>query len=169
VYALPPDRLRDLIAESRERLVALGERMGDALDFSWAGSLERHLEVWNACARLFLRDFTDSRSRGRDDYVSGALPRLPFADGQFALTLCSFLVFTFPGHLDPLDSILELVRVTTGEVRLGPLQDAVGDPYPDLDALRARLLRRGVVAEERPIGYSVNPRQRTMLVCRRSG
>jgi SAM-dependent methyltransferase len=68
----------------------------------------------------FLADY--ERNRGR--YVPAALPRLPFADGQFEVTLVSYLLFVYQAHLDyefHLRSVLELLRVTAGEARVYPL------------------------------------------------
>ncbi|MFI6642499.1 methyltransferase domain-containing protein [Streptomyces sp. NPDC050504] len=169
VYSLSPERLAALTATARERLIALAERVGDTLDFSWSGSWEAHLKLWDGSAEAFLRDYTADRERNTGLYVAGGLPRLPFPDGRFGLTLCSFLVFTFPGLLDPFEALRDLVRVTApgGEVRVTPLQDAAGDPYPELETLRVRLAETGVETEVRPIAYSLNPRQTTMLVLRR--
>lgn len=89
--------------------------------------------------------------------MAAALPRLPFADGAFALTLSSYLLFAYPALFSPaeqLAALRELVRVTdpTGEVRIHPLHDSTGRPYPRLDALRAELGRHQVATEIRRYG-----------------
>ena len=56
-------------------------------------------------------------------YVEGELPRLPFADGEFDLTLVSYLLFAYQDRFDyefHRDSILEIMRVTRGEARIYP-------------------------------------------------
>lgn len=65
-------------------------------------------------------------------YVAATLPQLPFRDGRFAMTLSGFLLFTHPDLLDHRAALRELVRVTSGEVRVYPLHDTAGEPYAEL-------------------------------------
>lgn len=70
--------------------------------------------------RTFLDDY---RRHGRTRYVPGRLPALPFADGQFDLTLVSYLLLVYEDQLDydfHKRSLLEIMRVTRGEARLYP-------------------------------------------------
>jgi len=51
------------------------------------------------------------------------LPRLPFGDGKFDLTLVSYLLFAYQDRFDykfHRDSILEIMRITRGEARIYP-------------------------------------------------
>ncbi|AUG79026.1 hypothetical protein CFP65_4272 [Kitasatospora sp. MMS16-BH015] len=105
----------------------------------------RYLRGWDRARRLFEADATDDPSR----YVAAALPHLPFADGSFALTLSSYLLFAYPELFPPaaqLAALLELTRVTTptGEVRVYPLHDGTGRRCPHLPELRAALRHHGV-------------------------
>ena len=57
-------------------------------------------------------------------YVPGLLPKLPFADGQFDITLVSYLLFVYEDQFDyefHRQSLLEVMRVTRGEARMYPL------------------------------------------------
>ncbi|MEY2409414.1 MAG: hypothetical protein QOF48_2084 [Verrucomicrobiota bacterium] len=70
--------------------------------------------------RLFLADF----ARRAGSYIAGSLPQLPFATGQFELTLVSYLLFAYEDQLDyefHRRSLQEIMRVTRGEARLYPL------------------------------------------------
>jgi hypothetical protein len=49
------------------------------------------------------------------------------------------------------------LRVTRGEVRVFPLHDSAGSPYPHLDRLRAALHDRGVRTELRASGCAHSP------------
>jgi len=56
-------------------------------------------------------------------YFAGELPRLPFADGEFDLTLASYLLFAYQDRFDyefHRDSILEIMPVTRREARIYP-------------------------------------------------
>jgi hypothetical protein len=111
------------------------------------------------------------RDRLRPDgrrYVAASLPRLPFGDGWFRLTLSSHLLFLYPEHLDVdghVASLLELVRVTSGEVRVYPLVDTVGRPYPRLDEVRAALADQGVDSELRTARCAWQPGGDRLLAC----
>ena len=71
--------------------------------------------------RAFLADFALHRG---SRYIAGRLPKLPFGDRQFDLTLVSYLLLVYEDHFDyefHRQSLLDLMRVTRGEARLYPL------------------------------------------------
>jgi hypothetical protein len=71
--------------------------------------------------RGFLEDY---RAHRGTRYVAGLLPRLPFHDRQFERTLVSYLMFVYEDQFDyefHKQSVLEIMRVTSGEARLYPL------------------------------------------------
>ncbi|MER5867458.1 hypothetical protein [Kitasatospora sp. NPDC002040] len=130
---------------------------------------ERYLRSWDRARRLFAADSTAHPER----YVAGVLPRLPFADGSFALTLSAYLLFAYPGLFPPerqLAGLLELVRVTApaGEVRVYPLHDGDGRPCPHLSRLRAALGERQVSTEVSRFPRPGDGRTRRVLILRRS-
>lgn len=91
--------------------------------------------------------FVSDRVRHPEDYLAGALPRLPIRTGSVDLVLSAHLLFVHPERLDLTFhrvSIRELLRVCRGQVRIHPIVDARGRPYPVLDELRGELRRAGV-------------------------
>ena len=61
--------------------------------------------------RAFLADYRTQRGAR---YVAGQLPLLPFADGQFDITLTSYLLFVYEDHFDygfHKRSVLEILTV----------------------------------------------------------
>lgn len=71
--------------------------------------------------RAFVADF---RQHGNARYVPTTYPVTQFADGAFDLTLVSHFLFLYDEQLDydfHRRTLLELLRVTAGEVRLFPL------------------------------------------------
>jgi len=71
--------------------------------------------------RTFLADYQTGRGIR---YVPGRLPKLPFRDGQFDLTLVSYFLLVYEDQFDyefHKQSILEIMRVTRGEARLYPI------------------------------------------------
>jgi hypothetical protein len=166
-YAAPDG----IVATARldlDRIVAWQRAHPDGFNWSYLGSPDRVRRWWGAAIGEFERDFAVDGER----YVAASLPVLPFPDGRFALTVSGFLLFIYPELLDlddHRDALLELVRVTHGEVRVYPLHDTVGTPYPHLRQLRSALRDRGVGTELRATGCSYSPGAGDdMLVCRRS-
>jgi len=85
---------------------------------------------------IFFADFKSHPQR----YVAGELPRLPFADGEFDLTLVSYLLFAYQGRFDyefHRDSILENMRVTRGEARIYPTVTVEAQPSEYIPMLRS--------------------------------
>jgi len=95
----------------------------------------------------FLADYEANCRHGR--YRRGALPALPFLDGAFHLVVCRRLLFSGDPRFDfewHVNACAELMRVSSGEVRVHPLGSAAGRPYPALHRLRRELRARGIMA-----------------------
>ena len=89
--------------------------------------------------KIFLDDYEAGRAEGR--YLVGALPELPFNDGEFDLCLCSHLLFLYSAQLSGdfhLASMLEMLRVAE-EVRVFPLLDLDLQRSAHLDPVIAEL------------------------------
>ena len=81
--------------------------------------------------------------------MAAALPDLPFADGEFNLTLCSHFLFLYSGHLSEefhVRSIVELCRVAR-EARVFPLLELGAVKSRHLDSILARLASEGLSAQ----------------------
>ncbi|WP_327679657.1 class I SAM-dependent methyltransferase [Kitasatospora sp. NBC_00458] len=131
---------------------------------------DRYLRSWDRARRLFAAD----RAAHPEQYVAAALPRLPFADGTFALTLSGYLVFAYPELFGPewqLAALAELVRVTApgGEVHVHPLHDGEGRRSTRLDAVRYALGELRIASEVRIVPPFAGGRHRRVLVLRRVG
>jgi ubiquinone/menaquinone biosynthesis C-methylase UbiE len=85
---------------------------------------------------IFFSDFKIHPQR----YVAGKLPRLPFADRKFDLTLVSYLLFAYQDRFSyefHRESILELMRVTSEEARIYPTVTFEAQPSEHIPALRS--------------------------------
>lgn len=167
-YRTAPAALVGRTRADLHRIVAWQQRNPDAFNWSYLGSPQSVERLWSDAIDEFAADFTLDGAR----YVAAALPNLPFPDRHFALTLSGFLLFVYPELLDlddHLASLLELTRVTDGEVRVYPLTDTVGHPYARLPELQAALRDHGVDSVLRATGctYTPEPDSDRMLVCRR--
>jgi hypothetical protein len=71
--------------------------------------------------KTFLADY---RAHRGNRYIAGGLPRLPFREAQFDLTLSSYLLFVYEDQFEYAfhkQSVLDIMRVTKGEARFYPL------------------------------------------------
>jgi hypothetical protein len=136
------------------------------LDWSYLGSADAMLRAFEVSSDFFLADYAE----GGPDYVAAALPTLPFADGEFRLTLSSHLLFTYPAIVsfdEHVAYLREMVRVTSGEVRVCPVADPAGVPYPRLAEVRSALAEHGVATELRAARSAYSKGGDDILVCHR--
>ena len=164
-YTLPRAELADRIWSDLAALRVWADTAIDPADRDDRGTTDALMRWWEPAVDEFLRDYAED-----ERYVAAALPALPFPDRHFTLSLSSHLLFTYP-HLMSFEAHLanvrELVRVTSGEVRVFPLADTTFTPYARLDEVRAVLLDGGVHTETRATDCTFKGAGE-MLVCRRS-
>jgi SAM-dependent methyltransferase len=118
IYALSPEKIRQ---RSEADLEAVYRTIGHVPTYRWdfykdPGYMR---ELRERASAIFFSDYDAHRER----YVAGELPRLPFSDCQFDLTLVSYLLFAYQDRFDyqfHRDSMLEIMRVTRGEARIYP-------------------------------------------------
>jgi hypothetical protein len=154
------------IATDLDRLDRWLTAFPDQPDWSYLGSRGALLRMFDLAADFFLADY--DLDVKREHYVTAALPSLPFPDKHFHLTLSSHLLFTYPDFFsfdEHVAAALELVRVTTGEVRMYPLVDSASMRYDRLDDFRAAMLEHGVRTEIRKAACAYNVGGDEMLVC----
>lgn len=134
------------------------------LDWSYLGSADALLRAFEVSADFFLADYAEDSPH----YVAAELPGLPFADGEFALTVSSHLLFTYPEYVsydEHVEFLLEMVRVTSGEVRVCPVADPAGVPYARLGDVRTELTKHGIATELRPAKSAYSKGGDDILVC----
>jgi hypothetical protein len=162
-YALPRAELMTRIAGDLERLDRWLNANPDGPDWSYLGSPDALLRAWELAVDFFLADYQPDGSR----YVTASLPSLPFPDNHFRLALSSHLLFSYPEFVSfetHVASLLELARVTSGEVRVFPLVDTASTPYPRLAEVRAELAGHGIRTEVRTANCAYNVGGDEMLV-----
>lgn len=120
IYSVPAD---DLVEKCRTDLDHIVQAVAGLPVYSWTfyKTPERMRQFRERAYRRFLEDY---RSHGKKRYIAGLLPNLPFADGTFHLTLVSYLLFVYEDQLSydfHQYSIREIMRVTSGELRVYPV------------------------------------------------
>jgi ubiquinone/menaquinone biosynthesis C-methylase UbiE len=115
-------------------------------------------------AALFARDVEVHPER----YVPASLPVLPFEDRQFDLVLSSHFLFTYADRLDEnfhYQALVEMHRVSRGEVRVFPLLDQGGHPLDTMiGAVQVLLLRQGIESKISEVPYEFQRGGNRMLV-----
>ncbi|MGG5255136.1 SAM-dependent methyltransferase [Neobacillus sp. SM06] len=114
---------------------------------------------------------TDDMDKFGINYISAALPSLPFKDEQFDLLLSAHFLFMYANRLDyqfHIKTVKEFLRVTKEEIRIFPLVDLEGKRYEHLDQLLATLVDLGCSIEEAKVAYEFQTKANTMLKIRKN-
>jgi hypothetical protein len=163
-YARPPAEVAELAIREADRGNAYAGAAAASHVWDFHGDLAGHLRIRRASARQFARDVRAHPGR----YVAGELPRLPFPDDRFDLVLTSHLLFTYADRLDAdfhVAALVELLRVSRGEVRAFPLLDQTGQRVDTLLAeVRGRLTALHIDSTVRQVGYEFQLGGNEMLV-----
>lgn len=167
LYGCPADTLATHVQLDYERMFSQMRQKPGLFRFKSFPSIDAAEADRRLAAQHFLTDYAAHFVHGR--YLGASLPRLPFLDGAFDLVLCAHLLFVYAKRFDfafHLAACRELVRVSTGEVRIHPLCGTDGRRYPELARLRQELLQHGITSEVVTTDYQFFAGSGTMLVLR---
>jgi hypothetical protein len=134
IYSASAEEIR---ARCEPDLEEVSRDIGHKKVYKWHfyKSPERMRDFRSRAYQKFLNDFV----RHRERYVAGELPDTRFCDGQFHLTLASYLLFVYEDQL-PYEfhkqTLRELMRVTSGEIRIYPIVTFEAEPSKYLQRIR---------------------------------
>jgi len=133
IYEMPAGAIEK---QSSRDLDEVARNIGDKSVYRWGFyKSPQGMRSYRArAAETFLKDFQSHSQH----YVPGSLPSAPFADGQFDLTLVSYLLFVYEDQLTfdfHKQSLRELLRVSR-EIRIYPTVTFEAHPSTFLDLLR---------------------------------
>ncbi len=125
IYTLSPQEIK---SRCEPDLDFVAKTIGAVSAYKWDfyETPERMRSFRERAYKNFLGDFGENPGR----YIPAKLPALPFEDGMFALTLVSYFLFVYEDQFDyefHHASVKELLRVTSGEVRIYPLVNFKGE------------------------------------------
>lgn len=146
IYSLSSERIRQ---RSEPDLESVYRSIGKVPTYRWAfyKNPEYMRVLRERASGTFFADYKIHPER----YVAGKLPRLPFAEAEFDLTLVSYFLFAYQdrfGYEFHRDSILEIMRVTRGEARIYPTVTFEARPSKYVPMLQSDpVLRRFAFAE----------------------
>jgi hypothetical protein len=135
IYSLAP---QEIAARCEPDLDSVYRAIGKVPTYRWTyyKNPEHMRELRKRASTIFFSDYKAHPGH----YISGALPRLPFEDDSFDLTLVSYFLFAYQERLSyelHRDSILEIMRVTRGEACIYPTVTFEAQPSEYLPRLRS--------------------------------
>jgi hypothetical protein len=137
---------RNEINVSTEKIANLTQ----TFDWSYYGSPELHRENRLRSLDVFMEDY--AKADAVETYFPSALPELPFASNTFSLVLCSHFLFLYQEQFDysfHINAVIEMLRVCRagGQIRMYPIFDFKGAPYPSLERLMNEIQEHGAITE----------------------
>jgi hypothetical protein len=126
IYSLSPEEISVRSGPDLDKVIA-GVRGLPTYRWTAYRNPEHVRELRQQALAKFLEDFPKHPQR----YRTGALPRLPFGDKEFDLTLVSYLLFAYDAKFTyefHRDGLIELMRVTAGETRIYPTVTFEAEP-----------------------------------------
>jgi hypothetical protein len=151
IYSLPPEEIRRRSGPDLDRVISAVQGLPT---YRWINyrDPEHVRELRQKAVARFLADFPVHPER----YQPGLLPNLPFRDQSFDLTLVSYFLFVYQDHFDyefHRAAVLDLMRVTTGEVRIYPTVTFEAEPSVYLAQLRSDPACESFQFEEVPTDF----------------
>jgi hypothetical protein len=153
LYAFSAGDIERRVGECYGTVISQVKRNVDGFVWGYFRDPDHLGECRLGAMRRFLEDFKPGKRDGR--YVAAALPKLPFADGQFSLALVSHLLFLYSEQLDQsfhIAAFEELLRVA-GEVRIFPLLDLDRQWSRHVGPVSDHLERAGFEVQVVAVGY----------------
>lgn len=120
-YGMDYQAVKERSIDDFYTLIKAHSGMDHKVDWGFFKNSKNLIEERMRACREFIDDYEEFQGLR---YVEGKLPELPFNDNHFSLTLCSHLLFLYDDRLDyqfHLDSVREMLRVTSKEVRIYPI------------------------------------------------
>jgi hypothetical protein len=164
VYAFNVEQIRGRISETYETVMTQVHK--NHSNFIWGAipSVKQLGSLRMSAMEIFLADFEAGKREGR--YISGELPSLPFANGEFDIALSSHFLFLYSAHLSAefhLRALQEMLRVAR-EARVFPLLTLDGAPSPHLHFVIEQLVNHGFGVEIKRVPYEFQRGGNEMLV-----
>ena len=147
-YSLTTDALQEKAQEDLTHVFDAMDAASGNYVWNYYKNKEQVISRRKEATEMFLKDFEDGLSEER--YVEAALSELPFAEGEFTMSLSGHFLFLYQEWLSidiHLQYIRELLRVSSREVRIYPLVTLEAKPYDYLGYLISTLEDEGIRAE----------------------
>ncbi len=165
IYGLPASDLSRKCEADLDEVVRQLPRVLHNYNWEFYRDVEHLRECRERAYRAFLPHYVERPKK----YVRACLPSLPFGDGEFTLALVSYFLFLYDDRLDyefHRRSLIELARVTSGEVRVYPLTNLRAEKSSMVDVLMANGGRADLNFEVRKVEFEFLRNADEMLIVR---
>jgi SAM-dependent methyltransferase len=153
IYVFTAEQIAARIQAVRPQIEAGVRAMADRCVWERYPDVETLIARRLAAMADFLTDYPGPHTSPR--YCAARLPRLPYADGAFDLTLVSHLLFLYSDHLGGTghrEAVAELMRVSR-ETRIFPLVTLDGERSLHVESVMAQARAAGWQADIERVEY----------------
>lgn len=123
IYNFSPSELEKKCAQDLETVF---EELKDAKDhYKWENFKDMHV-YRKTRKNTYERFITDFKEKRQCRYVKAEFPKTQFNERQFTISIVSHFLFLYDEHLDyefHKKTILELIRITSKEIRIFPIHN----------------------------------------------
>ncbi len=152
IYCFEPDEIR---AKCAGDLQIVMDKLPGVMDqYRWV--YFKNAEALREQRERAYRAFADDYAAHREQYIETAYPCSSFADKQFTMSLASHFLFLYDEHLDYAfhrDTVMELLRMTSKEIRIFPLVNLRYHRSAFVERLSEELVQMGHGAEIKQVDY----------------
>ncbi len=163
IYQFSVAQIRQRVQDTYEPIISQVRQNSDRYIWQNFQNPEELGQARLGAMETFLLDYEKGKAAGRYQYQS--LPNLEFNDQQFALCLCSHLLFLYSDQLSldfHITSINRLLQVAS-EVRIFPLLKLNCERSPYVEIVIQELLNQGFHIQVQNVGYEFQKGGNQML------
>ncbi len=142
-YECTLEQVQERIAATYEIVIEQTRSNQDKFVWERIKSPDELGEIRMAAMRRFMADYEQGKADGR--YITAELPKLPFAEKEFELALCSHFLFLYSDNFSlefHEEAILSLCKLAQ-EIRIFPVLDYNAEVSPHLAPIRKKLSALG--------------------------
>lgn len=121
IYRFSPSQIEKKCSKDLEIVLEKLPALKDSYKWEYFEDIPALERKRKAAYKMFIADF---KEKGNKNYVNVEFPQTPFKNNEFTISLVSHFLFLYDEHLDyefHKKTILELIRITSGEIRIFPI------------------------------------------------
>ena len=121
IYCFSPSEIEKKCGEDLEIVLEKLPVLKDSYKWEYFEDIPALERKRKAAYKIFISDF---KEKGNKKYVDVEFPQTSFKYNEFKISLVSHFLFLYDEHLDyefHKKTILELIRITSGEIRIFPI------------------------------------------------
>ena len=169
IYSMSADTIVEKCAKDLEEVMKKLEAVKDLYNWDYFKNIPELKENRALAYKAFVADYA---KEGNKRYIFAQFPKTEFKDKQFTLSLVSHFLFLYEKQI-PYDThaeiIQELIRLTSGEIRIFPITNFEGRRSVYLEYLFEDDRFKGMKFEIKKTGYEFLKGANEILIIRKEG